>query len=116
MAGSASNASCRHKENKKMPKIRKVYIRCSCATIFYFRQHRLGPWIHKHNEEPFEKWKLHYGFCFLSREACEAHYRAREGHNFREQDRMSEQGKVEQEELLESEGREAAREHEGGKW
>ncbi|KAI6078613.1 Cysteine and tyrosine-rich protein 1 [Aix galericulata] len=35
-------------------------------------------------------------------EACEAHYRAREGHDFREQDRMSEQGKVEQEELLET--------------
>ncbi|XP_040432349.1 cysteine and tyrosine-rich protein 1 isoform X4 [Cygnus olor] len=48
-------------------------------------------------------------------EACEAHYRAREGHDCREQDRMSEQGKVEQEELLENEGREAAREHEGGK-
>lgn len=65
-------------------------MRYSCAMIFCLSQCHVGLWIHKHNEERFGKWKLHYGQCFLSREACEAHYRAREGGGCREQDRMSE--------------------------
>lgn len=65
-------------------------MRYNCAVTFCLSQCCVGLWIHEHNEERFGKWKLHYDFCFLSREACEAHYRAREGHGCREQDRMSE--------------------------
>lgn len=97
--GSASNANFRHSKNKNAWNKERCF-RCHCAMAFYLRQHWAGPWIRKHNEEHFEKWKLHYSFCFLSRKTCEAHYGVREGHDCRGQERMSEQGRVGQEELM----------------